>query len=362
VTAIIQPQQYRYLPSLDGLRCFSILCVIITHINVTHGIIVDPRLTPYVNSGLFGVRVFFVISGFIITNLLLREDAARGAISLRNFYIRRALRILPLAYLFLITLVVLNSCWNLGLRSIDFVASFCFFKNIRVATRGYTEHFWSLSVEEQYYLIFPFLLTRGTKTYLVICLCFLGLYFGNNFLSHLWHISGTGGIKPVGDIIFSISTVSILIGSLTSVVLFKQEHRIRNISWNTALLTLVQLSAMLLAFFLYADNRYLGLMSFLSSCLIALTLLLLVSFAQGPVYAILNCRPIVFIGKLSFSLYIWQQLLTNPPWGHWPLVQVCGFYPAKSDGTGRYCAVHALYRRKAVHAPQGSIRREVGFV
>ena len=320
MNAIIQPQQNKYLPSLDGLRCFSILCVIITHINVTHGIILDPRLTMFVNSGLFGVRVFFVISGFIITTLLLRENAASGTISLRNFYIRRALRILPLAYIFLITLVALNSCWNLGIRSADLVASFCFFKNTHVATRGLTEHFWSLSVEEQYYLVFPLILTRGIKTYLVVCLCFIALYFGNNILEHFRHVPATetGGLKPIGDIIFSISTVSILIGSLTSILLFKQGHRMLTIPWNTALLTLVQVSAMLLALLLSENVRYFGFTSFLSSCMIALTLLLLVRFSQGPVYAVLNTRPVMFIGKISFSLYIWQQLFTTgPPWAHW---------------------------------------------
>jgi peptidoglycan/LPS O-acetylase OafA/YrhL len=175
-------------------------------------------------------------------------------------------------------------------------------------------------VEEQYYLVFPFILTRGIKTYLVVCLCFISLYFGNNILDHFRHIPATesGGIKPIGDIIFSISTVSILIGSLTSILLFKQGHRILTIPWNTALLTLVQVSAMLLALFLFADVRYFGLTSFLSSCLIALSLLLLVRFSQGPVYWILNTRPIVFIGKVSFSLYVWQQLFTTePPWAHW---------------------------------------------
>lgn len=320
MNAIIQLQQHKYLPSLDGLRCFSILCVIITHININHHVILDPRLTLFVNSGPFGVRVFFVISGFIITTLLLREEAAKGTISLRNFYFRRALRILPVAYCFLITLVVLNRCWDLRIPSADFISSFCFLDNIRVPTRVLTGHFWSLSVEEQYYLIFPFILTRGTKTYLVVCLCFIGLYFGNVILDHFRHLPETpsGGIKPVEDIIFSISTVSILIGSLTSILLFRQGHRMLIVPWNTALLTLVEISAMVLALFLSTIVRYSGLMSFLSSCLIALTLLLLVRFPQGPVYAILNTRLVVFIGKLSFSLYVWQQLFTTvPPWAHW---------------------------------------------
>jgi peptidoglycan/LPS O-acetylase OafA/YrhL len=317
MAAVVPIQQSKYLPSLDGLRCFSILSVIVTHINVSYDIIRDPRLTWLVNSGLFGVRVFFVISGFIITTLLLREKVETGSISLKNFYFRRALRILPLAYCFLITMVALNRYLHLGIGSADFVSAFCFFKNIRVASRGYLEHYWSLSVEEQYYIVFPFLLARGIKTYLLICLCFIGLYFTNNMLEHFLHVPvpQSGDIKPVGDIIFSISTVSILIGSLSSILLFNYGHRILTIPWNTTLLVFVQVSAMLAALVLSEDYAYLGATSVLSSGLIGLAILLFVRFPQGPVYAILNTRPVKFIGRLSFSLYVWQQIFTTrPPW------------------------------------------------
>ncbi len=146
-------RQTKYLPSLDGFRGFFILCVVMTHINVSRSIITDPRITPVVNNALFGVRYFFVISGFLITTLLLKEQAATGSISLKNFYFRRTLRILPVAYSFLITMVVLNRCWHLGITSANFLASFLFFKNFRLATTGFLEHFWSLSIEEQYYLL-----------------------------------------------------------------------------------------------------------------------------------------------------------------------------------------------------------------
>src|ERR1700722_6091839 len=107
-------RQTKYLPSLDDFRGFFILCVVMTHINVSRAIITDPRITLFVNNALFGVRYFFVISGFLITTLLLKEQAATGTISLKNFYFRRTLRILPVAYSFLITMVVINRCCHLG--------------------------------------------------------------------------------------------------------------------------------------------------------------------------------------------------------------------------------------------------------
>src|SRR4051812_205088 len=92
----------KYFASLDGLRAISILSVIFYHV---------PELRPYWRTGYLGVHLFFVISGFLITTLLLREKARYGSVSLRSFYIRRTLRIFPAYYLtlvlFLITCLVL---------------------------------------------------------------------------------------------------------------------------------------------------------------------------------------------------------------------------------------------------------------
>jgi peptidoglycan/LPS O-acetylase OafA/YrhL len=290
------------------------LLVILSHINVDKPILHNEKLSVYLFNGTFGVHVFFVISGFIITTLLLKEEARTGSISLRNFYIRRVLRILPLAFTFLLILALLNTCFRLGIPPLDFITSFFFVKNI-VPGEWHTEHYWSLSVEEQYYLVFPFLLSRGLRPYLTICFFFIGLYFCNNIIAHFWPTRGVVG--AVFDIVFSNSMLSIVMGSLTSILLFKAGHRILTIPWKTAQLTIVEIFAMLAAFFLWLHPKFFGLSSFLCSCLIALTLLLLVRFQYGPVYWILNTRPVAFVGKLSFSLYIWQQLFTaHQPWAH----------------------------------------------
>jgi peptidoglycan/LPS O-acetylase OafA/YrhL len=310
----------KYLPSLDGLRGFFILCVVMTHINVSRAIITDPRITLVVNNALFGVRYFFVISGFLITTLLLKEQAATGSISMKNFYFRRTLRILPVAYSFLITMVVLNRCWHLGITSGNFLASFLFFKNFRLATSGFLEHFWSLSIEEQYYLLLPFVLTRGLKTYLIVCFAIIALYFANNAFDHFLHVPPPvpGGPKRLTDTIFSISQVSIILGSFAAILIFRYGDRILTVPWNTTVLTLVEAAAIVLAFILFYWIRFFGLTSFLSSCLIAFTIVLLTRFPQGPIYAILNNRVLAFIGKMSFSIYVWQQLFcTQPPWAHW---------------------------------------------
>src|SRR5437879_12728382 len=96
------------LPSLDGLRAISICMVIIGHLSGTSGLNID--LTLYVPYAQFGVRVFFVISGFLITSILLRERENTGRIDLKQFYVRRMYRIFPPAYMLILVTVALH--WN----------------------------------------------------------------------------------------------------------------------------------------------------------------------------------------------------------------------------------------------------------
>jgi peptidoglycan/LPS O-acetylase OafA/YrhL len=181
ITAVPATLQGSHFVSLDGLRGISILMVIFHHYGLNH------YLRPY---GLFiesdtGVRIFFVLSGFLITTVLLKEKLANGHISLKYLYLRRALRILPVAYLFLLVLIVLNAYYSLHVRPIDFIASFLFFKNLPLKQEPFTAHFWSLAVEEQFYLIFPWLLSYNTNKYFVLTgalviavpiVCLLGYY------------------------------------------------------------------------------------------------------------------------------------------------------------------------------------------
>jgi peptidoglycan/LPS O-acetylase OafA/YrhL len=95
------------IPSLDGLRAISIACVLLAHLSGTRNFFRSYVFELYGN---FGVRVFFVISGYLITSLLLKEHARIGSISLRELYLRRAYRILPAAYTFMV--VVIAAHWR----------------------------------------------------------------------------------------------------------------------------------------------------------------------------------------------------------------------------------------------------------
>ena len=134
-----------HFAGLDGLRGISILVVLACHLAVH---------TPYIDyfSGDIGVETFFVISGFLITSLLLKEKVKRRKVSFRNFYIRRFLRIVPVAYLFLLALMLLNNYLKLNTSGFDFLTAFLYIKNVpfHKYPDWYTGHFWTLSVEEQY--------------------------------------------------------------------------------------------------------------------------------------------------------------------------------------------------------------------
>jgi len=171
------------IPYLDGLRGLSIIIVLVNH----SGNIWPVERLPWwasclVANGELGVRIFFAISGFLITQLLLTEEASIGKIDLRRFYGRRIARIFPVFYLFL--LVVLLGIWigTFRIGGAAFAAAGLYLWNYRflfpIGEQGSNEillgHLWSLSMEEQFYLIWPWLLpfipTSGRLRVIVIAL------------------------------------------------------------------------------------------------------------------------------------------------------------------------------------------------
>ncbi len=152
------PSKLGYQPSLDGLRAISVIAVILYHANVS-----------WLPGGFLGVEVFFVISGFLITSLLLEERFHTGRIDLRHFWVRRARRLLPALYLLLIVVSLLALLFYkdaAGRLGGDVVAALAYVSNwwniflnesyfAQTGRPPLLRHLWSLAVEEQFYLIFP---------------------------------------------------------------------------------------------------------------------------------------------------------------------------------------------------------------
>ena len=149
------------IPSLDGLRAISILLVVFGHLaRRLHG----PQLF-WENYPLIGVRIFYVISGYLITHILIREQQRSGTIKLRDFYIRRAFRIFPAALVFLVIVIAFN--WS-GLHWYHIAAAFLYLVNFDFTRPWFLGHLWSLSVEEQFYFLWPGVLKRWYKHALFI--------------------------------------------------------------------------------------------------------------------------------------------------------------------------------------------------
>jgi peptidoglycan/LPS O-acetylase OafA/YrhL len=146
------PGKYKELPSVDGWRALSIALLLLGHCVFT------PYFPTSLNvvraGGIMGVRFFFVISGFLITWLLLREREKSGSIHLGFFYIRRLLRIFPVVYVYLIVLGLLTAYHQ---SASAWIANLTFTTNY-VPVGFPTSHLWSLAVEEQFYLLWPVLL------------------------------------------------------------------------------------------------------------------------------------------------------------------------------------------------------------
>jgi len=148
------------VPELDGLRGVAVLLVVAAHATVG----ISPHYNglgrlPIAGGGFIGVQLFFVLSGFLITGVLLRE-AQEGSVSWRGFYLRRAGRLLPALFLVVATLGAIGVIWGVEDAGGDALLALTYTANLepltdRVTHAGWLGHTWSLAVEEQFYLVWP---------------------------------------------------------------------------------------------------------------------------------------------------------------------------------------------------------------
>ena len=171
-TNATHPATLRYLPGLDGLRAVSVLAVI-----VFHHYLVGGHEAGWAPGGFLGVEVFFVVSGYLITSLLLSERRDTGRVSLRVFYMRRARRLLPALFALLAGVVTYSLLFlpdAIGTLRSDALAALTYTSNWwqMIAHRSYfaqagrpelLKHLWSLAIEEQFYLAWPVLLMLGLR-------------------------------------------------------------------------------------------------------------------------------------------------------------------------------------------------------
>jgi peptidoglycan/LPS O-acetylase OafA/YrhL len=291
-----------YLPTLDGWRAVAILAVIFHH-EYLHSI--GPVSTGWLYQyGGSGVDLFFAISGLLICWRLLEEEHAFGRISLRNFYLRRAFRILPpaLAYLGVIGVLILAGVLHIGLR--EWLSCIFFFRNYTslLGHMGpdlwFTGHFWSLAVEEHFYLILPALLVLTRKGWRLPVLLVLVLIVE----VHRMHVLGT---RDWEEVYFhtGVRLNQLLIPAVFAVLV--QSHKVR-VQMGKWLRVWPLLLIAVICLLTYWVGHYWQ--STLASLL--MPMILLGSILNPATYLgiALEWAPLKYLGRISYSLYLWQEL------------------------------------------------------
>ncbi len=302
------------IPSLDGLRALSIFLVVCLHslqrISLTHHVGV---FWYGLFNGESGVFIFFEISGFLITSLLLEEHRKRGSISLRGFYLRRAFRILPPLYLYIGIAVLLGLTGRLALNWASVASAAFFFHNLYAPGAMWSlEHLWSISIEEQFYLVWPFILVaclrrRGDNArraaaifpmavILISPLCRVVL--GRAHVAIL-HAAGLNLFR------FDFIMYGCLIALLQHSRRFEALYRATTRIWWLPPAVIVVCNFLSARFQNYFD---LPIGYTLSGFAMAIFLLWCTRNANSVLGRLLNLKPIVWIGVLSYSIYLWQTL------------------------------------------------------
>lgn len=260
--------------------------------------------------GSVGVHIFFVISGFLITTLLTEELAGTGAISLSLFYARRSLRIFPPFYYFLAAIVagVWLGFFNVPERSFLFAATF----TLNYINNGVwvTGHLWSLAVEEQFYLVWPATLKLAGRRRALWIAAALAVA-GPPFCLAVGLIDpGLGGhlVKSFPFVADAIAAGCVLAGLLPWLRQRKQILGWFTHPWGDLAIPL----AVLLEPVSGHIRLHLGLTESAQSLCICYAIVRYAEFPNGVVARLLNLPVIAFIGTLSYSLYLWQQIFVNP--------------------------------------------------
>ncbi len=295
--------------SLDGFRAVSIVIVVLSHAQRTPGF--PDVLRPFVLAGGAGVLVFFVLSGYLITGLLQDEYAASGKVSLRNFYVRRFFRIVPALFVLVGSVAIYD--WSRGwliprgvyLRALTFTTGI-----VPLQDGGrLLQHTWSLSVEEQFYLLWPFFFSRSSSRarYLlagamIAVYPFLRVAF--YLLKYRWVAQSSLG-----------SADCLIVGCAAAMISRDFPHRLDKILSFHPSMCRALAALIFVAMAKLSSVGRLGIITVpLGGTLMSVSIAYLITSyardARGLVGRFLTAKPVVALGVLSYSLYLWQEPFT----------------------------------------------------
>lgn len=299
------------IPSLNGLRAISILLVIVGHLSHQGQIIPHEGRWAYLGAlGRLGVDMFFVISGFLITLLLLREHERHQTISLKQFYLRRAFRILPAYVCFLLGISLL--CWigSIALTTADWIGAVTYTVSFVHKPSWDIGHIWSLSVEEHFYLLWPAVVYFWPKRAWIAALAAIAVTPGLRWIIRNY--------VPYLDADYCSLTRldTIAVGCCLAYAAYSPGFA----EWMTGLVRHAY-SITLCLVFLVGASFWLTIKSptyemivhpVLVASAYAITIWLWTVRSDSAFGWLLNSKPLVAIGLLSYSIYLWQQPFLSP--------------------------------------------------
>lgn len=314
------PALASHIPSLDGLRAFSVALVLIGHVAATHGAPAWMDRPIITSLGNIGVRFFFLISGFLITTLLLREMDRHGRLHLGHFYIRRAYRILPAAFTYIGVIWACHLAGWIDLRFHiaskttvdsaipDLIHALTFTANYNHDYNWYYNHLWSLSVEEQFYMIWPFaLLYLGKMHGRWACVAALLLCPFVRAAMYMWgdgpEIALNREFQAIADALATGCLAALLhqqIGQSKAASRFLA-HPLLPPLVGAGLLAMGYGSALISRPFAYVVGQI------FSNLGIIIVLQHVIRSPHTWAGQVLNWRPMVWVGTMSYSLYLWQE-------------------------------------------------------